>query len=49
MDQYEQYANLAQEYKNLYMLGRLAEYKYYNMDVVIKKAMDLAKLLLEEK
>ena len=49
VEQYEQYANLAKEYKNLYMLGRLAEYKYYNMDVVIKKAMDLAQLLLSEK
>lgn len=42
---YEGYKNLAKEYKNLYLLGRLAEYKYYNMDAITKMALDLAKKL----
>jgi len=35
------YEQQAKEYKNLYLLGRLANYKYINMDVAIKNAMDL--------
>lgn len=42
---YEGYKALAKEYKNLYLLGRLAEYKYYNMDAITKMALDLAKKL----
>ena len=38
---YNKYAGLATEYKNLYLLGRLAEYKYYNMDAITKKALEL--------
>lgn len=42
---YQAYKALASEYKNLYLLGRLAEYKYYNMDAITKMALDLAKKL----
>lgn len=42
---YEKYAQLVSKYKNLYLCGRLAEYKYYNMDVVIKRAMEIADLI----
>ena len=28
--------------ENILFIGRLAEYKYYNMDAVIEKALDLA-------
>lgn len=38
---YEKYVGLAKEYKNLHLLGRLAEYKYYNMDVITEKALEL--------
>ncbi|MGP1403646.1 MAG: UDP-galactopyranose mutase [Catonella sp.] len=38
---YNKYAGLATEYKNLYLLGRLAEYQYYNMDAITKKALEL--------
>ena len=27
---------------NLHLLGRLAEYKYYNMDAIVARALDLA-------
>ncbi len=39
---YERYRGLAAGIPNFYLLGRLAEYKYYNMDAMAKKAMELA-------
>lgn len=38
---YAKYAGLAAEYKHLHLLGRLAEYKYYNMDAITEKALEL--------
>ncbi len=38
---YEQYKEYAKNYKNLYLLGRLANYKYINMDIAVKNAMEL--------
>jgi len=43
---YAQYAALAAEYENLHLLGRLAEYKYYNMDAIVGRALALADQLL---
>ena len=40
---YSQYAELAKKEKNVIFGGRLAEYKYYDMDDVIKSALDCAK------
>lgn len=42
---YKKYAGRVQQEKNVYFGGRLAEYKYYNMDQVIKTALDLSKLI----
>lgn len=39
--QYNQYLGLANQVSNLYLCGRLAEYKYYNMDAVIERAFHL--------
>ena len=39
---YGKYAALAAEYPNLHLLGRLAEYQYYNMDAIVKRALELA-------
>ncbi len=36
------YRDLAAGYTNLHCLGRLAEYKYYNMDQVVLRALQLA-------
>ncbi len=44
---YAQYAALAAEYKNLHLLGRLAEYKYYNMDAIVGRALALVDDLLK--
>ena len=38
---YAKYEEEAKQYKDLYLLGRLATYKYINMDVAVKKAMEL--------
>ena len=40
---YEQYAALATEEKNVIFGGRLAEYKYYDMDDVIASALEMVK------
>lgn len=43
---YDRYKKLADEFGNFHLLGRLAEYKYYNIDIMTKKAMELADSLL---
>lgn len=42
---YNRYRGLVTELKNFHPLGRLAEYKYYNIDAMAKKAMELAEEL----
>lgn len=42
---YEKYKSLAGPIKNFHLLGRLAEYQYYNIDVMAKKALELANRL----
>ena len=42
---YARYKAEADRFPNLHLLGRLAEYKYYNMDVITGKALDLAEKL----
>ena len=39
---YDQYQQQAAKFGNLYLLGRLAEYKYYNMDAIAARALELA-------
>ena len=43
---YEQYQKLTAEFPQVHLLGRLAEYKYYNMDAIVKKALELADTLI---
>lgn len=42
------YVALTEQLPSFYPLGRLAEYRYYNMDATVAKALDLADALLEE-
>ena len=42
---YGQYKELADRFGNLHLLGRLAEYKYYNMDAIAARALELAAAL----
>ena len=44
---YERYRALTEKYSGFYLLGRLAEYKYYNIDAMAAKAMELAASLLK--
>lgn len=44
---YEKYRRDVSQIPNFYLLGRLAEYQYYNIDVMVEKAMELAKKLGE--
>jgi putative flippase GtrA len=39
---YQKYAKAVEEFPNVYLCGRLAEYKYYNMDAVILNALHIA-------
>ncbi len=45
---YEQYKELAQNEKNVIFGGRLGEYKYYDMDAVIKSALDVCEKELKK-
>lgn len=38
---YGKYLEETSKYENLYLLGRLAQYKYYNMDLIINEALKL--------
>ena len=40
---YENYVEQAKQYSNLILLGRLAEYKYYNMDAIVLRALEIVK------
>lgn len=44
---YDKYKNKCKKYKNLLLLGRLANYKYFNMDEVISEALKLADSILK--
>lgn len=37
---YEQYVGLTKNYNNIFLCGRLAEFKYYNMDICIEHALN---------
>ena len=38
---YKEYVELSKEFNNLYLLGRLAEFRYYNMDAIVDAALTL--------
>ena len=40
---YKKYKELTESFDNFYLLGRLAEYKYYNIDAMAAKALALAR------
>lgn len=45
---YQKYAELASRYSNLHLCGRLAEYRYYNMDQALERALELCRQLEEK-
>lgn len=40
---YNNYLELSKKYRNLYLCGRLADFKYYNMDNVVERALAVLK------
>ena len=46
---YGKYAQDASRYGNMFCLGRLAEYKYYNIDAMAKKALELADKIIAQR
>lgn len=40
-EMYNKYRELTEEYENIVLIGRLAEYRYYDMDDIVKRALDL--------
>ena len=44
--QYQKYKALTESFDDFYLLGRLAEYKYYNIDAMAAKALALAKEMI---
>lgn len=45
---YKKYSEYARKFRNLILCGRLAEFKYYNMDQVILRALEVFKMLEEK-
>ena len=43
---YARYQEAAGRFSNLRLLGRLAEYKYYNMDAIVARALELSDQLI---
>lgn len=39
---YQTYKDLLKNTPNVYLLGRLAEYKYYNIDAIVERALELS-------
>ena len=46
---YEQYRGLVEHIPNVWLLGRLAEYKYYNIDAMVLKALELTDKIKKNK
>lgn len=48
LDLYNRYLNLAKTIKNIYFFGRLGDYKYYDMDKAVYRALELFESLFEQ-
>lgn len=46
---YIQYRELASKYSNLIACGRLADFKYYNMDQALNRSLDQSRIIQEKK
>lgn len=45
---YKQYAAIAEQIPNLYCCGRLGDFRYYNMDQALRRALDVAHNILSQ-
>lgn len=48
VEAYQRYRELADQYQNLYVCGRLGDYKYYNMDAAIERALEVYRQILTD-
>lgn len=46
-DRYEKYRQEAKWYRNIFLCGRLAEFRYYNMDDCILRALHVSREIQE--
>lgn len=46
---YEKYYQRAKQIKNLIFCGRLGDFKYYNMDQALTRALDVADNIINRK
>lgn len=46
-EQYKRYRAIADEIPNLYLCGRLADFKYYNMDQALEKALEVFETIIK--
>ena len=42
---YQKYKSESEKYQNLYVCGRLGDFKYYNMDNALERALEITKEL----
>jgi UDP-galactopyranose mutase len=49
MDLYKKYQNLSYKEENVHFLGRLANYKYFNMDQAVRNSLDYYKNVFKNK
>lgn len=47
LELYEKYRLLSRQVENLFICGRLGEFKYYNMDQALEKALDVSRQILK--
>ena len=45
---YQDYVELSNKFEKLYLVGRLAEYRYYNMDVIVQRALEVFQEIKEK-
>ncbi len=48
IEHYMKYRALTEGMDNFYVIGRLAEFKYYNMDKIVENALDLSKRIIDK-
>ncbi len=41
IEEFNKYKELSEKFENLVLVGRLADYKYYNMDDIVKRALEV--------
>ena len=46
---YQRYTDMLAGLPGFYLLGRLAEYRYYNMDVIVGRALELADSIIGDR